>query len=41
MGRPEDVAQSTPGQYAEILEGSNGWLQEIEQTGPLIEMMLP
>jgi hypothetical protein len=41
MGRPENIAQGAPGQYAEILEGRNGRLQEIEQTGSLILMMLP
>jgi hypothetical protein len=36
VGGPDDIAYGTPSQYAEILEGRNGWLQEIEQTGSLI-----
>jgi len=40
MRWPKNVAKSPPGQYAEILEGRNGRLQEVEQTGVLIMMML-
>ena len=41
MGAAKEVAERTPGENVEILEGGDGRLQEIEQTGPLIYPMLP
>ena len=36
MGSPKNIADRAPGQNVEILERSDGRLQEIEQTGSLM-----
>ena len=41
MRSTENVPKSPPGQNIKILDGGDGRLQEIEQTGSLITPMLP
>jgi hypothetical protein len=41
MRRPDNIPNGPPSQENKILKGRNGGLQEIEQTGFLMNPMLP